>query len=185
MLISRLSETEKGLWRHYLEPQLQGEEPKSEMHTNAANPVELRQTSNCDNIRSRRWRGSTLSSIRRGLSSVEGPVSRFIDAGVQEQLGLFGGCTATHLTQVLLPACLGLAGDRAWYSRPVVCVWPMWPHAWLHQNKTSTPLGLTAARLLHTFDHPWPWQEQTPGCCEQRQLIGQTLHSSRQEHKWY
>lgn len=38
-----------------------------------------------------------LSSIKRGLSSVEGPVSRFIDAGImQQQLDLFGAYTTAY-----------------------------------------------------------------------------------------
>lgn len=38
-----------------------------------------------------------LGSLRRGLSSVEGPVSRSIDdVFVQEQLALFGACMVAH-----------------------------------------------------------------------------------------
>lgn len=79
-------------WRHYLKVQ-------SWMWVWETNPWEAHrchkafgnnQTLPCDNIRNRGWRGSTLSSSRRGPLGVKGPVSSSVDACVvQERLVLF------------------------------------------------------------------------------------------------
>lgn len=99
-----------------------------------------KQTSYCDNISSKGWRGSSLSSISRGLSSVEGPVSRFIDAGVvcKSSLVCLGGAQRL-MDSGAFPSMPWTALDRPWYSRTVVCVHPMWPHGSLHQDKTCHP----------------------------------------------
>lgn len=89
------------------QPRLPGDKPKSQKHTDAAKPVELRlaNKSHCDNIRSRGRRGSRLCSIRRGLSSVEGPVGSFIDAGVvREKLALFWGAARPPLDSDASPS---------------------------------------------------------------------------------
>lgn len=119
----------------------------------------IKQTSYCDNIRSRGWRGSTLSSIRRGLSSVEGPVSRFIDAAVvQEQLALFGACKAAYGPRCFSQHALDRRKTGHDTARRPSAFAPC-DHMAHCTRTTPTPPGLTAARVPHRRHHPWPGWE--------------------------
>lgn len=121
------------------------------MHTDATKPVEDKQTSYCDKIRSRGWRGSTLSNIRRGLSSVDGPVSTFIDGGVVwEQLGLYWAFTPAYGLRCFSQHALDwLKTGHDTAGRPSA-FGPCDHMADCTRTTLATIQGLTAARFLHT-----------------------------------
>lgn len=113
------------------------------------------------------WRGNTLSSSKREWSSVEGPVSMFIDAGVvREQLGLFGQRTATYGLRCFSQHALervDAGHDTA--GRPSA-FWPMWPHGSLHHNNTRHPTRPDRCQASSDTLPCLAWVRVTPGCCE-------------------